>query len=192
MLSASDSQRRVGAASQHGHHRRQPAAANALHLLPRYGHAVQQTRAGYRLRRRSPEPIARWPFSARANIASPPIRRTCAWPWPRSKRPFTCAGPKGERSIPIADFHLLPGNTPQRETVLEPGDLITHVTLPPPAPGSQLALSETARPRVVRIRARVRGGRDRRSRTEKSTRARIALGGVGHEALAVAPRRKPH
>ena len=43
-------------------------------------------------------------------------------------------GPKGERSIPIADFHVLPGNTPQRETVLEPGDLITHVTLPPPAP----------------------------------------------------------
>src|SRR5438067_8048608 len=46
-------------------------------------------------------------------------------------------GPKGERSIPIADFHVLPGNTPQRETVLEPGDLITHVTLPPPAPGSR-------------------------------------------------------
>ena len=46
-------------------------------------------------------------------------------------------GPKGERSIPIADFHVLPGNTPQRETVLEPGDLITHVTLPPPPPGSR-------------------------------------------------------
>src|SRR5437660_8650500 len=46
-------------------------------------------------------------------------------------------GPKGERSIPIADFHVLPGNTPQRETVLEPGDLITHVTLPPPTPGSR-------------------------------------------------------
>jgi xanthine dehydrogenase YagS FAD-binding subunit len=46
-------------------------------------------------------------------------------------------GTKGERSIPIADFHLLPGNTPERETVLEPGDLITHVTLPPPALGSR-------------------------------------------------------
>src|SRR5437773_10246369 len=44
-------------------------------------------------------------------------------------------GAKGERGVPIADFHLLPGNTPQRETILEPGDLITHVTLPPPAPG---------------------------------------------------------
>src|SRR5262249_20769675 len=40
--------------------------------------------------------------------------------------------PTGSRAIPIGEFHLLPGNTPDRETVLEPGDLITHVTLPPP------------------------------------------------------------
>jgi len=32
-------------------------------------------------------------------------------------------GVKGERSVPIGDFHLLPGTTPHRETVLEPGDL---------------------------------------------------------------------
>lgn len=46
-------------------------------------------------------------------------------------------GPKGTRSVLIGDFHLLPGNTPHRETVLEPGDLITHVTLPPPRSGSR-------------------------------------------------------
>src|SRR5216110_3259838 len=46
-------------------------------------------------------------------------------------------GPKGSRAIPFGDFHLLPGNTPQRETVLEPGDFITHVTLPPPVAGSK-------------------------------------------------------
>src|ERR1700728_3613599 len=46
-------------------------------------------------------------------------------------------GAKGSRAIPIGDFHLLPGTTPNRETVLEPGDLITHVTLPPPIAGSQ-------------------------------------------------------
>jgi xanthine dehydrogenase YagS FAD-binding subunit len=45
--------------------------------------------------------------------------------------------PKGTRTIPIGDFHLLPGDTPDRETVLEPGDLITHVTLPPPIAGSK-------------------------------------------------------
>jgi len=46
-------------------------------------------------------------------------------------------GTKDTRSIPIGDFHLLPGDTPHRETVLEPGDLITHVTLPPPVAGSR-------------------------------------------------------
>jgi len=46
-------------------------------------------------------------------------------------------GPKGTRTIPIGDFHLLPGDTPDRETVLEPGDLIWHVTLPPPIVGSK-------------------------------------------------------
>lgn len=37
---------------------------------------------------------------------------------------------RGERVVPVADFHLLPGDTPERETVLEPGELITWVTLP--------------------------------------------------------------
>ncbi len=46
-------------------------------------------------------------------------------------------GAKGTRAIAFGDFHLLPGSTPHRETVLEPGDLITHVTLPPPRSGSQ-------------------------------------------------------
>jgi len=39
------------------------------------------------------------------------------------------------RSIPIADFHRLPGNTPHIETVLEPGELITAVKLPKPLGG---------------------------------------------------------
>jgi xanthine dehydrogenase YagS FAD-binding subunit len=46
---------------------------------------------------------------------------------------------KGEaREIPIAEFHRLPGNTPEIETTLKPGELITSVTLPPPPPGLQL------------------------------------------------------
>src|SRR6266446_3816201 len=87
-------------------------------------------------------------------------------------------GPKGERSIPIADFHVLPGNTPQRETVLEPGDLVTHVTLPPPAPGSRslyLKLRDRASYEFALASAAVvvtvAGG--------KLTHARVALGGVG-------------
>ena len=42
------------------------------------------------------------------------------------------SGPKGARSIPIADFHRLPGSTPQLDTVLLPAELITAVDLPPP------------------------------------------------------------
>jgi xanthine dehydrogenase YagS FAD-binding subunit len=87
-------------------------------------------------------------------------------------------GTKGERSIPIADFHVLPGSTPQRETVLEPGDLITHVTLPAPAPGScslYLKLRDRASYEFALASAAVvvtvAGG--------KVTRARVALGGVG-------------
>jgi xanthine dehydrogenase YagS FAD-binding subunit len=41
------------------------------------------------------------------------------------------------RDIPIGDFHTLPGTTPERETVLKPGELITAVTLPPPPRGGQ-------------------------------------------------------
>src|ERR1039458_1381782 len=39
-------------------------------------------------------------------------------------------GPKGERAITLDDFYLVPGSTPDRENVLVPGELITHVTLP--------------------------------------------------------------
>src|SRR5947208_355624 len=46
-------------------------------------------------------------------------------------------GSKGSRAVAFGDLHLLPGDTPHRETVLEPGDLITHVTLPPPVVGSK-------------------------------------------------------
>ena len=37
---------------------------------------------------------------------------------------------KGERSIPIANFHRLPGDAPEKDTTLEKGELITAVTLP--------------------------------------------------------------
>jgi xanthine dehydrogenase YagS FAD-binding subunit len=87
-------------------------------------------------------------------------------------------GVKGSRAIPIGDFHLLPGDTPQRETVLEPGDLITHVTLPPPVAGSKqvyLKLRDRASYEFALASAAVvltiAGG--------KVTRVRIALGGVG-------------
>jgi xanthine dehydrogenase YagS FAD-binding subunit len=87
-------------------------------------------------------------------------------------------GSKDARAIPIGDFHLLPGSTPNRETVLEPGDLITHVTLPAPIAGSRqvyLKLRDRASYEFALASAAVvvtvANG--------KVTRARIALGGVG-------------
>jgi xanthine dehydrogenase YagS FAD-binding subunit len=41
------------------------------------------------------------------------------------------SGPQGTRAIPFTEFHLLPGETPERETVLDHGELITAVELPP-------------------------------------------------------------
>jgi xanthine dehydrogenase YagS FAD-binding subunit len=39
-------------------------------------------------------------------------------------------GPQGERQVALADFHRLPGDRPQDDTVIEPGELITAVDLP--------------------------------------------------------------
>src|SRR5262245_56158478 len=87
-------------------------------------------------------------------------------------------GANGAHAIPIGDFHLLPGSTPDRETVLEPGDLITHVTLPPPVAGSkQLYLKLRDRTSYefalasAAIVLSISGG--------NVTRARVAMGGVG-------------
>jgi xanthine dehydrogenase YagS FAD-binding subunit len=56
-------------------------------------------------------------------------------------------GPSGERAIPLVDFHRLPGDEPQRDTVLAHGELITAIDLPP------LAFAAHSRYRKVRDRA---------------------------------------
>jgi xanthine dehydrogenase YagS FAD-binding subunit len=56
-------------------------------------------------------------------------------------------GPAGERTIPLTELHRLPGEEPARDTVLEHGELITAVDLPP------LAFASNSRYRKVRERA---------------------------------------
>ena len=56
-------------------------------------------------------------------------------------------GPQGERAIPLVDFYRLPGDEPQRDTVLEHGELITAIDLPP------LAFAARSHYRKVRDRA---------------------------------------
>jgi xanthine dehydrogenase YagS FAD-binding subunit len=85
---------------------------------------------------------------------------------------------QGERNIPIDDFFVVPGSTPQRETVLEPGDLITYVTLPASRPGTKsvyLKLRDRASYEFALASAAVVTD----IVADKLTRVRIAMGGVG-------------
>ncbi|AGW14859.1 FAD binding domain-containing protein [Megalodesulfovibrio gigas] len=45
------------------------------------------------------------------------------------------AGPAGDRSLPLEQLFMPPGQDPTRETTLQPGELVTHIHLPPPEPG---------------------------------------------------------
>ncbi|ODV09679.1 MAG: FAD-binding molybdopterin dehydrogenase [Rhodanobacter sp. SCN 68-63] len=87
-------------------------------------------------------------------------------------------GAQGERTVPIADFFLLPGVTPQYETVMQPGDLITHVLLPPPKNGARshyLKLRDRASYEFALASAAVVLAAE----DGRITHARVALGGVG-------------
>ncbi len=48
-------------------------------------------------------------------------------------------GPGGSRSLPVEKLHVPPSDDPQRETYLEPGEILTEVVLPPPADGMRSA-----------------------------------------------------
>ncbi|WP_263416226.1 FAD binding domain-containing protein [Terriglobus albidus] len=86
-------------------------------------------------------------------------------------------GIKGNRTIPIGEFYKLPGTTPHIENALEPGDLITHVTLPALPETKQIYLKLRDRASYefalasAAIVMQVQGGRLRH--------VRVAMGGVG-------------
>ena len=83
------------------------------------------------------------------------------------------------RSIPIAEFHRLPGDTPHIETVLERGELITSVTLPRPPGGRQIYRKVRDRASyafaLVSVAAVV----------QRDGTGRVALGGVAHKPWRV-------
>jgi xanthine dehydrogenase YagS FAD-binding subunit len=84
------------------------------------------------------------------------------------------------RAIPIADFYRTPGHTPEIETVLAPGELITAVTLPKPAGGTQLY--HKVRDRASYAFALVSVG----AIVQRDGPGRVALGGVAHKPWRVA------
>ncbi|TPL07928.1 xanthine dehydrogenase family protein subunit M [Mesorhizobium sp. B2-4-14] len=87
------------------------------------------------------------------------------------------------RSIPIADFHRLPGNTPHIETVLEPGELITAVTLPEPRGGVQLY--RKVRERASYAFATVSVALIAKVEEGHLTVDRLAFGGLAHKPWRV-------
>ncbi|MBM6582218.1 xanthine dehydrogenase family protein subunit M [Microvirga sp. BT689] len=83
------------------------------------------------------------------------------------------------RKIPIAEFHRLPGETPHVETTLEPGELITAVTLPPPLGGRQIYRKVRDRASyafaLVSVAAVI----------QRDGTGRLAVGGVAHKPWRV-------
>jgi xanthine dehydrogenase YagS FAD-binding subunit len=81
----------------------------------------------------------------------------------------------GTRSIPIAEFHRLPGDTPHVETVLNAGELITAVTLPKPIGGKHIYRKVRDRSSyafaLVSVAAVI----------QPDGSGRVALGGVAHK-----------
>jgi xanthine dehydrogenase YagS FAD-binding subunit len=83
------------------------------------------------------------------------------------------------RTIPIAEFYRLPGDTPHIETTLMPGELVTAVTLPKPVGGKQIYRKVRDRASyafaLVSVAAIV----------QRDGTGRVALGGVAHKPWRV-------
>lgn len=89
-------------------------------------------------------------------------------------------GRNGSRRIPLVDFHRLPGDTPQRDTNLELGELITAVELPPRGfPSHFTYLKVRDRLSYAFALVSVAVGLEFENGTIKE--ARLALGGVAHK-----------
>jgi xanthine dehydrogenase YagS FAD-binding subunit len=89
-------------------------------------------------------------------------------------------GPKGKRTITIADFHRLPGTTPQLDTTLQPDELITAVELPAPKFAKHsYYLKVRDRQSYAFALVSVAAGLEISSNTIQS--AGLALGGVAHK-----------
>ncbi len=89
-------------------------------------------------------------------------------------------GTGGERSIPIAEFHRLPGDSPQLDTTLGPGELITAVLLPAEGFPDHYAYLKI-RDRTSYAFALISAAATLRIEGGKVAEARIALGGVAHK-----------
>jgi len=92
----------------------------------------------------------------------------------------------GERAVPFADFHRLPGDTPDVDSTLQPGELITHITLPDARRFAQRFEYVKVRDRLSYAFALVSVAAALDLAADGTVRAaRIALGGVAHKPWRV-------
>ncbi|WP_354685500.1 xanthine dehydrogenase family protein subunit M [Cupriavidus necator] len=89
-------------------------------------------------------------------------------------------GPDGERSVPLVDFHRLPGDTPHIETELRPDELITRIAIPP-LPFARHSLYRKVRDRASYAFALVSVAAAIEVEDGKVKNVRLALGGVAHK-----------
>ena len=90
------------------------------------------------------------------------------------------AGPNGERTIALVDFHRLPGDTPQRDTNLDPKEIVTAIELPPQSFSKHYTYLKI-RDRLSYAFALVSVAAALRMDNGTTRDARLALGGVAHK-----------
>ena len=89
-------------------------------------------------------------------------------------------GPQGERSIPFADYHRLPGDDPSQDNTLRPGELVTAIDLPDEDFSAHYTYLKL-RDRLSYAFALVSVAAALRIEGGAIAEARIALGGVAHK-----------
>ena len=159
----------------------QPAPAHPLRLLPGRDHAVQQARAGLGLLGASTATTATTRSSAPPSTASPSTPRT--WPsrWRRSTRSSACGRRTASGACPWPSSTGCRATSPERDTILEHGELITAVDLPP------LPLAARSRYRKVRDRASYAFALSRSPPRSTSTAARCATSASRSAAWRTSP-----
>ena len=88
-------------------------------------------------------------------------------------------GPDGERTVPATDFHRLPGSEPERDNVLEHGELIVAVELPAATPLTMRSAYRKVRDRASYAFALASAAVALDLDGDRIRQARVALGGVG-------------
>ena len=124
------------------------------------------------------------PCSGPAITASPPIPPT----WRSRLSPSTlrsrCAARRDSARSHARRFHRLPGDTPHIETALEPGEVITAITGAADRGARRSRLPQGARPRLDSSSPLVSAAVALDMDGARIRQARVALGGVGDQALA--------